>query len=180
MPYKSIYIITGGPGFGKTLLIETLLKSGYLCSGEFARNLIDEQLACDGEILPWKNVRLFQQEVLKKRIDFFESVPDGQIAFADRGIPDQLAFAEYKGFSKPQILIEMAEKYRYANTVFVTPPWPEIYEHDLIRKESYDEAKNIDIQIRKTYSNLNYQIIELPLLPVDQRKDIILQILQNL
>lgn len=176
---KSIYIITGGPGFGKTQLIEALRTAGFLCSGEFARDLIESQLACGGEILPWKNPKLFQQEVLKKRIEFFESVPEGQIAFADRGIPDQLAFAEYKGFRKPEILVEATKKYRYAGTVFVTPPWPEIYENDPIRTETFEEAEKIDLQIRETYSGLNYRIIDLPLKSVEQRINAILQILEN-
>lgn len=180
MPFKPIYIITGGPGFGKTQLIEELRNSGYLCSGEFARDLIESQVASRGEILPWKNPRLFQQQVLKKRIEFFESVPQGQIAFADRGIPDQLAFAEYNGFSKPDILIEMAEKYRYATNVFLTPPWREIFENDLIRTETFEEAQKIDRQIRKTYADLHYRIIELPLLSVESRKDKILQTILNL
>lgn len=180
MPEKLIYIITGGPGFGKTQLIEALRKAGYLCSGEFARDLIESQQACDGEILPWKNIRLFQQEVLKKRIGFFESVPEGQIAFADRGIPDQLAFAEYKGFGKPEFLDEMAQKYRYADTVFFTPPWREIYQNDRIRSETFDEAKRIGLFIRKTYARLNYHIIDLPLTSVEKRKNTVLQILQNI
>jgi len=40
---KQIYVITGGPGFGKTSLVEELRRSGYICSGEFARDLIQEQ-----------------------------------------------------------------------------------------------------------------------------------------
>jgi len=59
MIVKQIYVITGGPGFGKTDLINELRKSGYICSGEFARDLIETQLATDGEILPWKNPKLF-------------------------------------------------------------------------------------------------------------------------
>ena len=43
MVLKQIYIITGGPGFGKTELICELKISGYLCSGEFARELIEHR-----------------------------------------------------------------------------------------------------------------------------------------
>jgi predicted ATPase len=179
MPEKPIYIITGGPGFGKTQLIDALKKAGYLCSGEFARDLIERQMACNGEILPWKNARLFQEEILRKRIGFFESVPEGHMAFADRGIPDQLAFASHKGFQTSGLLLKMARKYRYAKTVFLTPPWPEIFENDLIRTESFEEAQQIDWHIRETYSGLNYQIIDLPLVSVEKRKEIILEITQN-
>ncbi|HZL10987.1 MAG TPA: AAA family ATPase [Prolixibacteraceae bacterium] len=172
---KQIYIITGGPGFGKTELIEELRKSGYLCSGEFARDLIETQLTNGGDVLPWKNPKLFQLEVLKQRIAFFESVPDRTIAFADRGIPDQLAFARYKGFVTPEILAGSASEYRYATHVFVTPPWPEIFVNDAIRSETYEEAVRIHQAVLETYSGLNYQIIELPLISVRKRIEYLLQ-----
>ncbi|MDO9613466.1 MAG: AAA family ATPase, partial [Bacteroidota bacterium] len=64
MAQKQIYIITGGPGFGKTELINVLRQSGYLCSGEFARELIDLQQKIDGDLLPCKKPKLFQEEML--------------------------------------------------------------------------------------------------------------------
>lgn len=172
---KQIYIITGGPGFGKTELINDLRKLGYLCSGEFARDLIQSQQESGGNILPWKNPKLFQQEVLKRRIAFFDSVPGNSFAFADRGIPDQLAFSRYKGFGTPEILLESSRIYRYAPQVFVTPPWSEIFENDSIRTESFDEAVKIHQAVLATYIDLNYQVIELPLLPLKNRVDFILQ-----
>ena len=172
---KQIYVITGGPGFGKTSLIEELRQAGYHCSGEFASDLILSQQESGGDILPWKNAKLFQQNILEKRIAFFDSVPNGSIAFADRGIPDQLAFARYRGFRAPEVLVECAEKYRYAPQVFVTPPWPEIFTNDAIRTETFEEALRIHEFIVKTYLDLNYQIIELPLLPVKQRINYLLQ-----
>ncbi len=175
MVQKQIYIITGGPGFGKTELINELRQSGYLCSGEFSRELIDQQQKIEGDLLPWKNPKLFQEEILRLRKDFYDSVPDKTIAFADRGIPDQLAFAQYKGFGTPEILKESAEKYRYASQVFITPPWREIFVNDSIRSESYDEAVRIHQSVLETYSFLNYQIIELPLIPVNERLTYILQ-----
>jgi predicted ATPase len=176
---KQIYVITGGPGFGKTLLAEELRQSGYQCSGEFARDLIQSQQESGGNILPWKNAKLFQQHVLQKRIDFFDSVPDDSFAFADRGIPDQLAFARYRGFGIPDVLSHCSGKYRYAPQVFVTPPWPEIFINDAIRSETFEEAIEIHEFIVETYVGLDYQIIELPLLPVKERMQYLLQTLNN-
>lgn len=179
MVEKQIYVITGGPGFGKTQLINELRKLGHLCSGEFARDLIENQLQSGGDILPWKNPKLFQQEISKQRIGFFESVSDGTVAFADRGIPDQLAFARYKGFGAPAILTENARKYRYAPLVFLTPPWFEIYANDRIRTETFEEAIRIHQFVIDTYSDLNYQIIQLPLVAVSQRVDFLLQTIEK-
>ncbi len=176
---KNIYIITGGPGFGKTDLVNELQNLGYTCSGEFAHDLIAEQQSIGGEILPWKNPKLFQQEILKRRTTFFESVPDTAVAFADRGIPDQLAFARYKGFGAPDILIQKSLEYRYAPLVFITPPWPEIYRNNSVRTESFQEATEIHKVVLETYFLLNYQLIELPLVAVKKRAEFILQTIQN-
>lgn len=180
MAQKQIFIITGGPGFGKTALIDELRRTGYLCSGEFARELIDQQQEIDGDLLPWKNPKLFQEEILRLRQNFYESVPEQRIAFADRGIPDQLAFARHKGFAASEELKQNAENYRYATLVFVTPPWPEIYINDAIRKETFDEAVRIHQAVLETYSGLNYQIIELPLISVSDRISFILQTILNI
>jgi predicted ATPase len=177
---KNIFVITGGPGFGKTAVIDELRSIGYLCSGEFARDTIEKQQKMGGDLLPWKRPKLFQKEILQLRKDFYESVPDRTIAFADRGIPDQLAFARYKGFGTPEILKISSEKYRYAPQVFVTPPWPEIFTNDIIRNETYEEALLIHQSILETYSDLNYQIIELPLTSVCERTGFILQTIQKL
>jgi len=179
MSQKQIYVITGGPGFGKTALIDELRKSGYNCSDEFARNIIEAQLAVNGDVLPWKNPKLFQNEVLQQRISFYNSVPDKSMAFADRGIPDQLAFARYKGFRVPDVLTECAANYRYAPLVFVTPPWHGIFANDNIRTETFTEAVQIHQIVLETYSDLKYQIIELPLFPIKQRIDYLFQTILN-
>ena len=172
---KQIYVITGGPGFGKTELINKLRLKGYFCSGEFARDTIEKQLKIEGDLLPWKKPKQFQEEILRLRKEFYESVPEQTIAFADRGIPDQMAFAKYKGFGIPEILKTYAEKYRYASKVFITPPWPQIFINDPIRNETYEEAILIHQSILDTYFQLEYQIIELPLIPVIERLAFILQ-----
>ncbi len=176
---KQIYIITGGPGFGKTYLIEELRKMRFLCSDEFAREIIVSQLEIGGELLPWKNPKLFQEQVLSKRIDFYESVPENTIAFADRGIPDQMAYASYKGFEVSERMMKISDEHKYASTVFIAPPWYEIFKNDQLRTETFSEAVKIDEHIRETYSILNYQIIELPLFSVNERIEFILQNIQN-
>lgn len=176
---KSIHIITGGPGFGKSALIEELRSRGYLCCNEFARELIAQQLQVNGDLLPWRDARGFQQEILRLRKSFFDSVPEGVTAFADRGIPDQLAFARHRGFTPSPDLTEQATRYRYAPTVWVTPPWPEIYVNDPIRTETLEEAIRIHQAVIETFSALDYQMIELPLMPVKERADYICQTLLN-
>jgi predicted ATPase len=166
---KSIILITGGPGFGKTKLAERLSETGYRVGGEVARELIAEQQEAGGDVLPWKNLAAFQREVLDRRLAFYHAVPEGEIAFSDRGIPDQLAFSRYKGFSAPKILITAAQEYRYFPVVFVAPPWKDIYRQDEIRTETYDEASHLHDVICKTYVDFGYQLVDLPKVEVEGR-----------
>ncbi len=165
---KEIYIVTGGPGFGKTSIIKELAKQGYKTGSEYAREIIEEQTKLNGEILPWKNIKAFQAEVLKKRIQFFESVNKNEMAFADRGVPDQLAFAKFRGFS-PKLLQEKVKKYRYADFVFITMPSEKHFRQDHIRKESYEQAKKMHYAICTMYEKWGYVLVHVPFLDVNSR-----------
>ena len=166
---KNIVVITGGPGFGKTRLIEALSAKGFQVSGEAAREIISEQMKSGGDTLPWKNVRDFQQAVSQRRISFWESVSTNEWAFVDRGIPDQLAFASFRGFEPSAMLKSMAAEYQYFPVVFICPPWNEIYVQDEVRTESFDEACRIHEMICKTYHDLAYRLLDIPLCPVEER-----------
>ena len=49
-------VITGGPGFGKTSIIDELESRNFPCQHEVSRTIIKEQLEIGGDILPWKNL----------------------------------------------------------------------------------------------------------------------------
>ena len=53
-----LYVITGGPGTGKTSLIEELKTVGYQTVKEVARDIIKEQQLQGGNALPWKDTGL--------------------------------------------------------------------------------------------------------------------------
>lgn len=164
-----VYVLTGGPGFGKTALAEKLALKGYQIGPEIARVLIDEQLKKGGEILPWRNSREFERRVMESRIRFIQQIPDKEIAFADRGLPDQVAFSLYKGKKVSAPLVEAVKNHRYAEPVFITPPWSEIYTEDEIRKETFEEACRIHECILKAYGENGYQLVEIPKGSVDER-----------
>ncbi len=166
---KNIYVITGGPGFGKTELVEELRQHGFTAGPEYARQLIEEGLKSGGDLVPWKQPKAFQQEVLHLRSEFFNAVADNTVAFCDRGIPDQVAFARAKGFRESALLIEAVQNHRYANTVFITPPWKEIYTNDFVRKESYEEACRLHAFVLEIYGESGYTMVELPFEDVKRR-----------
>ena len=157
-----VYVITGGPGFGKSVLIERLKELGYPVGGEIAREIIEYQLSHGGDFLPWKDAAGFEKKVMTERIDFLKSIESHQIAFSDRGLPDQAAFSVYKKKSVSQQLNEALAVNQYAKKVFLTPPWRKIYRNDLIRTETFEEAVAIHNCIVEVYSGLGYELINLP------------------
>ena len=52
-------VITGAPGTGKTSIIAQLKKLGHSCSEEISREIIAEQIASGGKMLPWLDLKHF-------------------------------------------------------------------------------------------------------------------------
>jgi len=169
-----VYVITGGPGFGKTALITKLSELGYPVGGEIARQMIIDQKANGGGVLPWIDVAGFEKQVMEERIKFIKSIDIDEIAFSDRGLPDQVAFSLLKGKKVSQQLIEALATNNYAKRVFLTPPWRQIYRNDPIRTETFEEAENIHRHIKTAYINFGYELIELPFASPEKRIEFIL------
>ena len=55
MKNRNFYIFTGGPGSGKSTVLEILKNKGYLTVNEVAREIIKNQVRTGGDALPWKN-----------------------------------------------------------------------------------------------------------------------------
>lgn len=170
-----VYVITGGPGFGKTVLIDKLRKLGYQTGEEIARQIIIQQIECQGDILPWKDSSKFEKLVMQKRLEFLNSIDFQDIAFSDRGLPDQKGFSIYKGKVISKELASAVLLNRYAKKVFVTPPWDQIYENDLIRTETFEEAEKIHDCILQAYIESGYDLVDLPLASQDERIDFIIR-----
>ena len=61
MTKHNFYIITGGPGGGKTSLLESLASKGYNCIPETARQIIKERLSKG--LTPRPDAKTFAREI---------------------------------------------------------------------------------------------------------------------
>jgi len=170
-----VYVITGGPGFGKSVLIQKLHELGYPFGGEIARQIIEQQIANGGELLPWKDALGFEKRVMNERIEFLKSIEVETVAFSDRGLPDQAAFSKYKGKAVSLQLKDAITSNYYAKKVFLTPPWRHIYRNDTIRTETFEEAEKIHHFIVEAYLDSGYELINLPYVSPDKRIEFILK-----
>ena len=167
-------VITGAQCTGKTTIIEKLKELGYYTVPEAAREVIEEQEKIGSDALPWKNKLAFQKLVLKKQIELEESIPENaKIVFLDRGIPDGIAYLKAAQIPVPEEFYLAAKKYRY-NFVFLLDELP-FYEKDNARKESPEERKIIQKEIKKVYEELGYKVIQVPFMSVEERVRFILE-----
>jgi predicted ATPase len=172
-----VYVITGGPGFGKTKLINILEKLNFPVCPESARTLLDSNTT-EGKInLDVKLPIGFEKAVASKRLKFLVETDMNVTAFSDRGLPDQIAYSWHKGKAPSFFLEKLVAENKYAPFVFITPPWEEIFIQDEIRREDFKEAVEIHAQIIRAYLKYDYKIVNLPLANAEVRVKFILSFL---
>jgi len=177
---KRFHIITGGPGSGKTSLIDSLRSRSYGCSVEAGRGIIQDQVLIQGRALPWLDPRLFAELMLAWEMRSYHMAKQSAGPFFfDRGVPDVLGYLRLSKISAPEHMQKAATEFRYNPTVFIAPPWPEIFHQDLERKQDFDEAQRTHDALVSTYNGLDYDLIELPRIAVKQRCQFILDYLNR-
>jgi predicted ATPase len=50
---SNLFVISGGPGAGKTIILLELARLGFRYVPEVARQIIQEQIQSGGKALPW-------------------------------------------------------------------------------------------------------------------------------
>jgi predicted ATPase len=171
----NLFVLTGGPGSGKTTLIEALGDAGFSTCPEAGRNIIRDQMALDGPALPWNDPALFAELMLswELRSHHAASGRPGPVFF-DRGVPDTIGYLCLCGIAVPRHMLKAAERFRYNAKVFVTPPWREIFVRDSERSQTWEEAvRTHDIMV-ETYVGLGYELFRVPCAPVEERSRFIL------
>jgi predicted ATPase len=130
-------IITGGPGAGKTSLIEELRRRGFAGTQEAGRAIVRDQTLIGGRALHTADNALFAELMLAWEMRSYRIAEEepGRAVFFDRAIPELTGYLRMLGRPVPAHMAAAARVFRYRPRVFVAPQWPEIYATDAERKQ---------------------------------------------
>ncbi|WP_417590126.1 AAA family ATPase [Owenweeksia hongkongensis] len=154
-------IITGGPGTGKSTIIDLMKQNGYTCHTEVSRSVIKKELAKGSAQLPWDDLSGFSNLVFDGQTNQYRNAAEGKINFYDRGIIDVIAYLK-KDNLPADALEDLAIHYPYHTKVFLTPPWEEIYSMDEERREDFATMNTIHEELIKAYTSFGYEVVEVP------------------
>ena len=168
-------VITGGPGTGKSTVIEELTKREFSCMFEISRQVTLNARRDGIEQLFLTKPLLFSELLLEGRINQYLEAErqNNKLVFFDRGIPDVHAYMNYISIDYPDTYVMKSNLYRYDH-IFLMPPWEEIYISDNERYENFEQALAIHNHLKRTYHDLGYEIIEVPTGTVQERTEFIL------
>lgn len=168
-------VLIGGPGTGKTTVLNALKEKGFFCFDEVSRALTLKAQEKGIEQLFLTEPLLFSKMLLEGREEQYLVADKSQenIVFFDRGIPDVHAYMDYFKTDYPALFLEKSNRYKY-DVIFHFSPWKVIHTTDNERYETFEESLNIDGFLMKAYSELGYKIINVPFGNVDERTNFII------
>lgn len=171
-------VVTGGPGAGKTALLEALGALGHAVVPEVARQVIAERKAAGLSHRPAPMD--FAKVILDRDVLQYESVgPERGLVFFDRSLLDSLSMLWQLGAVSESEVVACLARYPYHPTAFILPPWREIYRTDDERDQTFDEAVTVYRALRDWYTRCGYNLLEVPTGTVANRRDFVLEHLKE-
>ncbi|WP_299674486.1 AAA family ATPase [uncultured Roseobacter sp.] len=161
-------LISGCSGGGKSTLLTALAARGHAVVPEPGRRV----LAVGGP-KPLEDMTGFATAALQMAQQDLtaQAAQDGWVFF-DRGVIDAaVALAHCTGTPVAQ---HLPGPRAYHRTVFLAPPWPEIYRQDAARQHGFDAACAEYERLSTALPALGYDTVLLPKASPETRVDVIL------
>ena len=169
------YVITGAPCSGKTSVINALERQGFRVVHEVARAYIDAEIKKGKRLQQIKADRYqFENHIFLTKLKIEESLPQNDIIFLDRAVPDSIAYFQLEGLDPAQPT-EKSKLVRYKK-IFLFEKLA--FLEDGVRAEDDLLAERIDNLLEAAYRELNYEIVRVPAISVEERTAFILERLE--
>ncbi len=164
-------VVTGAPSSGKTAVISELESRGCKVVHEVARAYIEDELAKGRSLQQIKADPLdFERRILYEKVDIETHLLAAERLFFDRAMPDSIAYFRYEGLdsTEPERLSRLTRYLR----VFFFDRLP--FAQDDVRSETDETAETLERLLKTGYRELGYELIPVPVMPVNQRAQFVL------
>ena len=145
---------------------------------EPGRRIVAEERGGAGTALPWVDLAAFaRRAVAMAKSDLASAVKTPGTVFFDRGLVDAavalqfaagIPYAETMGSVRP-----------YDDTVFLAPPWPELFETDEDRRHDMSAAVDEFERLQAALQDMGYDIHLLPKVSVEARADLVIETIKR-
>lgn len=187
-------VLAGGPGAGKTTVLDELARRGWAVRPDTARALIAERQQAG--LPPRPAPAEFARQVLARDLAQLQAVASGCVFF-DRCALDALGMLQGLGgmtateeallrslvLARPESSspssLQAPTPAPFHRSVFVLPPWREIYVTDAQRDHDFAHAERVHAGVNDWYRRCGYTTVSVAPGPVAARADAILQRLRD-
>ena len=129
-----------------------------------------------GDAVPWRNMERYSRLMLQRSIEDYLAYASAEaVTIFDRGILDTVAHFRIAHLDLPKEAKLQARQLRCNRKAFITPPWQQIYETDIERKQTFEESLLVYRTIKEVYTAYDYELIEIPQASASERADFILR-----
>jgi predicted ATPase len=131
-----------------------------ICLPDTARAIIKTRLRAG--LSPRPEPAAFARAVFDDDVANYMAAPSHKICFFDRGVVDALGMLLQCAVMPQSDIDAMLRRYPYHPTVFVFPPWEEIYRTDAERDQTFAESVRVFESVTAWYTRCGYRVHEVP------------------
>jgi len=170
--HTSWYVITGAPCSGKTSVINALEQRGFRVVHEVARAYIDDEISKGKSLKQIKSdTYRFENHIFMTKLKIEAALPTDELIFLDRAVPDSIAYFQFDGLD-PSQPIKKSKDVRYKK-IFLFDRLA--FLKDGVRSEDDHLADRLDNLLEEAYRKLQYKIVRVPAISVEDRTAFILE-----
>ncbi len=149
-----------------------MAQRGFYVIQEAARAYIDGQLASGRTLKEIKaDIVSFERHILYEKVHTENRLLKSRTVFLDRAVPDSIAYYQIEGLDTREPLSH-CRKVRYKK-IFLFDRLN--FERDAVRSENQALATKIEKTLEKSYRDLGYSVIRIPVVPITQRIELVLK-----
>ena len=172
------WIVTGTPGAGKTMLVDALAARGHAVVREAASDVVAAYPSGDAH---WERAEFLDDIVTLQRARELAPVPPGvSDQVFDRSPVCTLALARHLGRDvTPRLAAELAriERDRTYERRVLYVEWLGFLTPTPVRRIDVEQTLDFDRIHRLTYTELGYDLVDVPVAPVEERASLVESVL---